>query len=124
MRIVFDECVPRTLRRHLTLHAVVTVQQINAAGLENGALLDLLDQRCDAFITTDQNMQHQQRLTGRAFAVIVLYARSNALPALLPLLQEIVRALDNAQPGSLYRLGDSVRTMANRAPEPASPREP
>jgi len=78
MRIVFDECVPRTLRRHLPQHDVTAVQQINATGLENGALLDLLDQRCDVFITTDQNMQHQhsvapwRRSLARPFVAICL----------------------------------------------------
>jgi hypothetical protein len=128
MRIVFDECVPRTLRRHLPQHDVATVHQINATGLENGALLDLLDQCCDVFITTDQNMQHQQRLINRSFTVVVLYARSNALPALLPLLPEIGRTLDTARPGILYHVGSTPPAISNRQdtlpdrPNPAAQR--
>jgi hypothetical protein len=114
MRIVFDECVPRTLRRHLPQHDVDTVQQINATGLENGALLDLLDQRCDVFITTDQNMQHQHRLISRSFTVVVLYARSNALPALLPLLPEISHTLDTAKPGILYHVRSTPPAISNQ----------
>ena len=42
-------------------------------------MLDRIAGRCDAFVTVDRNLPHQQRLDGRPFAVIVLRARSNRL---------------------------------------------
>lgn len=42
------------------------------AGLDNGALLDAAEAAFDAFITTDQNLRYQQRLTGRRLAILVL----------------------------------------------------
>jgi hypothetical protein len=124
MRIVFDECVPRTLRLHLPGYKVTTLRQINATGLENGALLDLLERHCDAFITTDQNMQHQQRLANRTFAVIVLYATSNAVPALLPLVPELDSALQQIKPGVLRHVGQTTRTAADTQEQPTPPEQP
>ena len=63
MRVLLDECVPRPLLRELSQHAVRTVPEMGWAGKRNGELLGLIKSAgFDAFITTDQNFEHQQNL--------------------------------------------------------------
>jgi hypothetical protein len=42
------------------------------AELDNGDILDAAEGAFDALITTDQNLCHQQNLTGRQLAILVL----------------------------------------------------
>jgi len=106
MRVLLDECVPRPLRRELSQHAVRTVPEMGWAGKRNGELLGLIKSAgFVAFITTDQNFEHQQNLQTAAIPLIVLVARSNKLRALLPLLPEVRLALDRARPGTIIRVG-------------------
>jgi hypothetical protein len=44
-------------------------------GIKNGALLTLIErERFQVFLTGDKNMESQQRLEGRPFAVLVMSA--------------------------------------------------
>ena len=90
MRAVLDNCVPRTLLRRLRGLAGVdatTVGHLGWADADDGPLLDYLSAPgvCDAFVTIDGNLEHQQRLDVRPFGTVVLSARSNRLAELLPL---------------------------------------
>jgi hypothetical protein len=72
--ILLDQNVPVGVRRILgATHNVHTVYQVGWAGLSNG---DLLDQAATAgievFVTCDQNIAFQQKLSGRLLAVVVL----------------------------------------------------
>ena len=65
MKILFDQGTPVPLRRHLTGHAVDTAFERGGSGLENGALLDAAEgDGYQLLITTDQNLKHQQNLSG------------------------------------------------------------
>src|SRR5438552_17848485 len=72
MRILFDQGDPVPLRRALAGHTVSTAHEMGWAALDNGALLDAAEAAFDAFITTDRNLRHQQNLTGRRLAILVL----------------------------------------------------
>jgi hypothetical protein len=99
--VVFDHCVPRTLLRHLAIPDATTVGAHGWAGQDDGPLLNLLSLVCDVFVTTDQNLQFQQRLESRSFATIVLKARSNRVADLLPLTAGLHEAIAQAKPGSV-----------------------
>ncbi len=72
MKVLFDEDVPGKLARSLPLHEIYTVVSMQWGGIKNGALLTLIEQeRFDVFLTGDKNMENQQRLTGRPFAVLI-----------------------------------------------------
>ena len=61
MKILFDHCTPRPLRRFLTSHNVTTADQHGWSRLRNGDLLNAAERNgIDIFITTDQNMEHAQ----------------------------------------------------------------
>ena len=98
---MLDNCVPRTLVRHLAPLAVRRVEDFGWADEDDGPLLRLLEPVCDVFITVDRNLPYPQRLDHRPFATIVLRARSNRLADLLPLVRQLIEAVPQAVPGSV-----------------------
>src|SRR5437870_13765419 len=96
MRILFDQGTPVPLRRPLAGHTVSTAHEMGWAALDNGALLDAAEAAFDAFITTDRNLRHQQNLTGRRLAVLVLPTPS--WPKIRTHAPQIARAIDALPP--------------------------
>jgi hypothetical protein len=97
MRILFDQGVPLPLKSWLTSHEVETARQRGWSELLNGELLAAVQgARFDLFITTDQNLRHQQDLSRFAIAVLVLMVAN--WPALEPFASEIAAAVDKIQP--------------------------
>ena len=82
MRVLLDECVPRTLREQLPGHEVKTVAESGWAGVKNGDLLRLAAQRFDVLLTVDRNFEYQQNFVGATVAVIVMHAPSNNVATL------------------------------------------
>lgn len=72
MRILLDECAPAPLRKLLASHECRTAKEMGWSGFKNGELLSLAESQFDLFLTTDQNLQYQQNLTGRTIAILVL----------------------------------------------------
>jgi len=69
-------------------------------GVKNGALLALIEQeRFDVLLTGDKNMEKQQRLEGRPFAVLIMSAIN--WPVVRPHVELISIALDEARPGTV-----------------------
>lgn len=102
MRVFFDECVPRPLMAHLSGHQIRTAQEMGWGRKTNGELLALAEPQFDVFVTTDQNLQHQQNLRGRALAILVL--STNTLSVLRCKHNEIAAALASIQPGQYVEL--------------------
>ena len=98
MRILFDHSTPALLRHALTSHTVVEAIQLGWDKLGNGALLDAAETAAfDILVTADNNMRHQQNLTGRKIAIVVL---GNAQwPVLRPHVDSVVVALNEAVAG-------------------------
>lgn len=73
MKILFDQGVPKPLRAFLRGHDVTRVFQLGWAEKKNGELLALAETAgFDVFVTTDQNLRHQQSLPRLQLAVFVL----------------------------------------------------
>lgn len=104
MRLLLDESVPAKLRRALPSHAVRTVVEMGWSGVQNGKLLALAASEFDVFVTVDKNLPNQQNLNSLPVAIVVLHALSNELPALLPLVPSLERALSSLRPKSLVRV--------------------
>lgn len=100
-RIILDECLPRRLGRLFPGHDVRTVPQAGLAGLKNGKLLAAIRGHCDVFITIDSNLEYQQNLTGLAFAVVVIHARSNRFADLAPLAEQLLAAVESTPTGGV-----------------------
>ena len=73
MRILFDQGVPAPLRRHLINQDVETASERGWASLTDRELLDRAESYgFDLLITTDRNLKHQQDLSSRQLAILVL----------------------------------------------------
>ena len=69
-------------------------------GIKNGELLKLIEpQGLEVFLTGDKNMEHQQRLELRPFAVLVMSAVN--WPVARPHIQTISVVIDSARPGAI-----------------------
>ena len=62
MKLLLDESVPTQLRGELIGYDVSTVRRRGWSGKSNGELLELARHEFDAFITLDQNLEHQQNI--------------------------------------------------------------
>lgn len=101
MRVLLDENLPRALAGELTGHRVSTVQAEGWSGTTNGELLGQANQRFDALLTMDRGLQYQQNLSGFGISIVVIYARSNRMAHLRPLVGSILNALDDLPTGKV-----------------------
>jgi hypothetical protein len=104
MRVLLDECVPRTLRRELLGHAVKTVAEAGWTGVKNGELLQLAANQFDVLLTVDANLEYQQNLANLAIAVIVVHVPSNDVAVLRPLMPAVLKALAETKPGTVTHI--------------------
>ena len=103
MKVLFDQGTPVPLRRSLTGHAVDTAFELGWATLRNGELLDRAEaEGYDLLITTDQQLRHQQNLSGRRLAILVL--RSTSWPRIQAQVAAIRGTLGRMQPGEYQEI--------------------
>lgn len=105
MRILLDADVPKRFKNALPGHEVWTAREAGLHLLNDGPLLDVIAGRFDALVTLDKNLQFQQELAGRSFAVIVLRVRSNRLADVQPLAADVLAILPTAAPGEVVEVG-------------------
>jgi hypothetical protein len=101
MRVILDECLPKSLGRELAGHHAITVPAAGWAGVVNGELLRRIAGNYEVFVTIDGNLAAQQNTKVLPFAVIVLKARSNKIEDLRPLVPKILAELTAAKPGKV-----------------------
>jgi predicted nuclease of predicted toxin-antitoxin system len=100
LKVLFDEDVPGKLTRFLSGHEIHTVVSMQWGGVKNGVLLELIErERFDVFLTGDKNMDQQQRLEGRPFAILIMSAIN--WPVIRSHIPEISAAVDEARPGTV-----------------------
>ena len=97
MRIVFDQGTPAPLRTHLIGHTVETAFELGWSNLQNGELLAVAENSFDLLVTTDQQLRHQQNLSGRKLSVLVLMTTS--WPHIELHIPQILEAIDQIGPG-------------------------
>ena len=113
MRVLFDTCVPRPLRKGLPDHEVKTAQEMGWDRLRNGDLIQVAEEAFDVLITSDQKLKYQQNLTGRKLGIIVL--PTNHLPSVLQLGSSIANICGRPHRDSTLS-GSSFRGLAIRSP--------
>lgn len=104
MKLLFDECVPRPLRKEFGEHSVSTIEQAGYKSLKNGDLLRAASQDFDVLITVDKNIEHQQNPKNVPMAILVLSARTNKLESLLPLMPSAREALGTISQGEIVKV--------------------
>lgn len=73
--------------------------------LLNGELLDqAVAAKFDVLLTADANIQHQQDLTNRPIAIVVVRGRDNRLQTHLPMMKEVLKALLEIEPGQFVEI--------------------
>lgn len=100
-RVLFDEDVPRPLRRDLAGFEIQTVDEAGWAGIKNGELLRRAEESFDIFRTADRNLPFQQNISKLRLGVVVLAVGSTKLDDLRPLSTQISSAIDAVQPGQI-----------------------
>jgi hypothetical protein len=107
LKVLFDEDVPGKLARSLPEHEIHTVVSRQWGGIKNGALLKLIEREgFDVFLTGDKNMENQQRLEARPFAVLVMSAIN--WPVIRPHIEKISIAIDAARAGTVQTVDCGV----------------
>jgi hypothetical protein len=109
VRVLLDENLPHDLIAALAGHTVSTVQGIGWAGTKNGALLKRASGVTDVLVTMDRKLEHQQDLSVLPFGVVVVGARSNRMADLLPVVPEMLAALERVRPGKVEHVGQVKR---------------
>ena len=98
MRVLFDQGTPVPIRLHLQRLEVRTVAQEGWGALKNGELLAAAEAAAfDVLLTTDKNLRHQQNLSKRKIAIVVLSEQQ--WPKLRPYVRLVVEAIDTVIPG-------------------------
>ena len=103
-RVLFDENLPRKLRRELPDCFVRTVQEEGWGSFQNGELLRKAEGSFDVLVTADRRMQYQQNLTGYAIAVIVIVTPRLHLRVLLRIAAALRITVDTIQTGEIVQL--------------------
>jgi hypothetical protein len=109
VRVLLDENLPHDLAKLLTGHVVSTVQGLGWAGTKNGALLKRASDVCNVFLSMDGNVEHQQNVASLSFGVVVIDAPSNRMADLLPVVPELLQAIDAVRPGEVRHVGTSPK---------------
>lgn len=105
MRILIDECIDERFQNSLPGHDCQTARYAGLAGLKNGELLTAAETaRFDVFLTVDQGIEYQQKLTGRNIAIIIFRAKSNRLKDLLPHVSACLAHIASIRPGQIVRI--------------------
>lgn len=104
MRLLLDESVPHRFGHSLPGHSVRTVIEVGWGGIRNGELLVRAANEFDALVTVDKNLQYQQNLDALPITVVVLYAKSNELLHLLPLVPKLEETLASVLPRTFVRI--------------------
>jgi predicted nuclease of predicted toxin-antitoxin system len=102
MKILFDQGTPAPLRRALKGHAVATAYELGWAELDNGELLAAAESEFNVLVTTDQNLRHQQSLSGRHLAILILPTTNWPEPQTHQ--AQIAAAINALRPGDVVQM--------------------
>lgn len=103
MRLLLDENLPKRLKHDFKDHEIYTAADKGWTGISNGKLLGLLaENKFDALLTFDKNLQYQQNFSKYTIAVIVLNASDNSYLTLRNLVQKVKDVLTrDLRPGPI-----------------------
>jgi len=108
IRILLDECLPVKLKyryQEITPEfQVSTVTGQGWTGIKNGELLEKAQEEFDVFVTIDQNLSYQQKLSKYSIAIVALKAKSNRYKDLLAFIESVSEAIENAEEGKFYEI--------------------
>ena len=102
MRVLFDEGVPKDLRRSLIGHECSSVIRLGWQSVKNGTLLTQAERAgFQVLVTFDGNMEAEQNMRNRKIALLVLRPRAQGNAALRELAGMALIALAEIAPGEI-----------------------
>jgi predicted nuclease of predicted toxin-antitoxin system len=106
MKLLLDECLPRKLKFFFSErgHHCTTVREAGFGSKENGELLALAEGNYDVLVTIDKNIRHQQNMSGRHIAILIIRAPSNDISDIEPRISEALVALQSIQAGQIVEI--------------------
>ena len=105
MKLLFDECAPKRLKRDFADHQVFAVDDVGLKGVKNGELLRAaVDKGFDVLITVDRKIPSQQNLAQLPLAVLILVAKPCRYPELKLLVPKALEALNTVKAGDLITI--------------------
>jgi predicted nuclease of predicted toxin-antitoxin system len=102
VKILIDESLPRHLKRMLSEHEAVTVQEMGWTGIRNSELLAVAESKFEVLLTADKSLRHQQNLAGIHLAIVVF--PSNRLRIIQGLGERLRDVLSRIEPGQIIEL--------------------
>ena len=100
-QVLFDENMPRKLRRDLAEFHIRTAQEEGWSAFKNGALLTRASETFDVLVTIDQRMRYQQNMPRFAIGVVVIEVPDTRFVHLRALVPDIRHAIDKVQTGQV-----------------------
>lgn len=100
-RVLLDACGPRWLGQQLGDFDVEDAHAVGLDQIPDGRLLKEIAGRFDVLVTMDRNLQYQQKLAGRAFAVVIIRVRDQSPPSFMALVPVLVAAITQSKPGTV-----------------------
>jgi hypothetical protein len=98
-RVLFDEDVPRQLRRDLPEFTIRTAQEEGWSAVKNGELLRRASGAFDVMVSVGQGLQHQQNIAAFSIGVVIIEGVDTRLPHLRTMLPELRDAISTIEPG-------------------------
>ena len=109
MLVLFDHSTPAPLTSYLIGHTVTEARDRGWDRLSNGDLLAEAERAgFDILLTADKNIRHQQNLSGRRLAIVVLSTQQ--WPVVRLHIERIAAAVNAAAPGSYTEVNIPVKT--------------
>jgi hypothetical protein len=100
-RVLFDENMPRKLRRELPEFFIRTAQEEGWSAFKNGELLKRASATFDVVVTIDQRMRYQQNLTALGIGVVAIEIPDTRITFLYSLVPQLRDAIERTNPGQL-----------------------
>jgi hypothetical protein len=100
-RVLFDENMPRKLRRDLPEFFIRTAQEEGWSAFKNGELLRRAAETFDVVLTIDQRMRYQQNVPQFMIGVVVIELRDARLVYLRTLVPQLREAIETIGPGEV-----------------------
>ncbi len=103
-RVLFDENVPRLLRRKLPEFEVRTVQEEGWGAFKNGDLLRRAEGSFEVLLTADRRMQYQQTLSSFAIGVVVVVTPRLQVALFESVLESLRAAINRVAAGEIIHI--------------------
>jgi predicted nuclease of predicted toxin-antitoxin system len=100
-RVLFDENMPRKLRRDFPEFFIRTAQEQGWSSFRNGVLLREASASFDVLVTIDQRMRYQQNVRQLDIGIVVIEVPDTRLVYVRRLVPELRDAIERVKPGEV-----------------------